>query len=291
MLVVAGIDPGGGAGIAADVRASALAGAFVAPVVATITVQSTSGFVTQRAVSTPLVVAQAREVLTHQRALVIKTGALGSAANVRAVARLVRAHALPLVVDPVRVPSRIRARSGASHGAALLDDSGVAAIRDALVPCATLVTANADEASALTGVRVRDRASARRAARALVDAGARAALVKGGHVDMRAASAVDVLAIGERIVELSAPRLTLPPLHGGGCVLGTLIASRLARKMLALTQHSLDRQTLRQTDRQKVADPSDAAIERAVRWSRDRHHALLERALVDVGGTARVISP
>ncbi len=266
VLVVAGLDPGGGAGIAADVRAMRAAGAFACPVLATITVQSTSGLVGQHPVASSLVMAQANEVIAHQRVRALKTGALGTAANVRAVARLVRAHPeLVLVVDPVRLPSRGRG--------ALVDAAGFDALRRSLVPLAALVTANADEASALTSLRVHDLASARHAARALVAMGARAALVKGGH--LRTRDAVDVLALAGRdaVIELAAPRLTWPkPLHGGGCALASIIAARLAL--------ASDSSTL-----------TEAALVRAVRWSKRCHHRLLATRVVDVGEGSTVIFP
>ncbi len=259
-LTIAGLDPGGGAGIAADLRAFAAAGAFGCAVVALLTVQSTSGLVSSRPVASRLVLAQAREVVRRQRVGAIKIGALGSAENARAVARWLRTQSrVATVIDPVMLPTRGRGR--------LLSDRALSALRDELLPGAFLVTANAHEAQAILERRVTRLADARDAALAICALGARAALVKGGHLEEKLA--VDVLAVGEKLFELSATRLTLPPLHGGGCVLASLVAGRLA------------------VDSRGEPGPR---VVRAVRWARAAHRAALLRPC-DVGGRSRVLIP
>ena len=228
-LTIAGLDPSGGAGIAADLRAFAAAGAWGAAVCAALTVQSTRGVRAVRAVSTKLVLAQAEEVLADARVLAIKTGALGSAANVRAVARLIEAHPeIPAVVDPVMIPSR---NTGKSAGARLDGPGSIPALQR-LARAATLVTPNLAEASALLGgVTILTDDDARDAAVALVEGGAHAVLVKGGHGT--GAEAVDWLIVGaqtKRVVRIARPRRKTPPLHGTGCTLASLIAGRLAAK-------------------------------------------------------------
>lgn len=220
VLVIGGLDPGGGAGVLADARAVTAAGAFACAVVALQTVQSTRGLVRAVPVDVKLWTEQARVVIAHERVRAIKTGALGSTSNVRAMIDLARDHRrIPLVVDPVMLPTR-----GASR---LLDARAIGAMRE-LVALSTLVTANADEAAALTNLRVTHASDARVAARALVALGARAALVKGGHLND--ARAIDVLATRDRIVELSTARLRFRrPVHGTGCALASLIAAHLAR--------------------------------------------------------------
>jgi hydroxymethylpyrimidine/phosphomethylpyrimidine kinase len=261
-LTIAGLDPGGGAGVAADLRAFHAAGAFGCAVVALLTVQSTDGLVGSKAVPAKLVVAQAAEVVRAQSVRAVKLGALGSPANVRAVARwLGTLGAMPVVLDPVMLPTRGDAR--------LLAVRGVEVLRDVLLPRATLVTANAPEAAALTGRRVRTVDDARRAATRLVELGARNALVKGGHLATRD-EAVDVLALeGGRVVDLSAPRQALPPTHGGGCILASLIAGRLAAT----------------ADRGRPASVLDT-----VRFARGLHQRALRDAL-RVGGAMRVLDP
>jgi hydroxymethylpyrimidine/phosphomethylpyrimidine kinase len=263
-LAIGGLDPGGGAGLAADLRAVASAGAFGCAVAAVLTVQSTGGLRSVRALAAREVLAQAREVLDVQRVRALKTGALGSAANVRAVGDLLAQHAsIPAVVDPVMSPTRGQGR--------LLATGALAALRESLIPRAALVTANAPEAEALTGAPVESMDDAREAARALCRMGTHAALVKAGH--MRGGEAVDVLALASgAIVLLSAPRLRLAPLHGGGCTLASLIAGRLA------------------CDPRRSARSLDARVVDAVRWAKRVHHAALRDAR-DVGGAMRVLVP
>ena len=254
-LTIAGLDPSGGAGIAADLRAFAAAGAWGAAVCAALTVQSTRGVRAVRAVSTKLVIAQADEVLGDARVLAIKTGALGSAANVRAVARWIEAHrGIPAVVDPVMIPSR---NAGENKGARL-DGPGAIPALQRLARAATLVTPNLAEASALLGgVTILTDDDARDAAVALVEAGSHAALVKGGHGT--GAEAVDWLVVGaqtKRVVRIARPRRETPPLHGTGCMLASLIAGRLAAK--------------------STGDmPSADELVTAVRWARGRLDAAL----------------
>jgi hydroxymethylpyrimidine/phosphomethylpyrimidine kinase len=260
VLAIGGLDPGGGAGVVADLRAIGAAGAFGAAVVAVSTVQSTSGLRSARAIATSELLAQAREVLRHQRVRATKIGALGSEANVRAVSHLLARHPdVAAVVDTPMLPSRGRGR--------LLASRAIGALRDRLLPRVTLVTVNAAEAGALAGEAIRTVGEAHDAARALVARfGARAALVKGGHLDGEMAT--DVLALGHEVVELRARRIPGAGVHGTGCVLASLIAGRLA---------------LRKTDRVTSADLLDA-----VRWAKRVHHASLSRA-ADVGGAARVM--
>ena len=258
-LAIGGLDPGGGAGIAADLRAFEAAGAFGCAVLALVTVQSTAGLRASRALASAEVVAQAAEVLRHQRVRAIKVGALGSEANVRAVAALLQRHAgVPAVVDTPMAPTRGRSR--------LLAARAVAALRDELIPRATLVTANTDEAEALVGEPVRTVGEAHDAALAIARMGATAVLVKGGH--LTGASATDVLAVGGEVIELRARRVTGAPVHGTGCALASLVAGRLAVRLAA----RVDRDTL-------VA---------AVRWAKRAHHAALARA-VDVGEGMRAL--
>jgi hydroxymethylpyrimidine/phosphomethylpyrimidine kinase len=252
-LAIGGLDPGGGAGIAADLRALPVAGAFGCAAIAVVTVQSTAGLRRARALPAPEVVAQATEVLKHQRVGAVKVGALGSRGNVQAVARLLaRYPAIPVVVDTPVLPTRGRVR--------LLAAGALSAVKDDLLPRATVVTVNLPEVYALLGERVRTVGEAHDAARALARTGARAVLVKGGH--MEGTSAIDVLAIDGEVVELRARRLAIAPTHGTGCTLASLVAGKLAVRKDA----RLDRETL-------VG---------AIRWAKRVHHASLARA-VDVG--------
>jgi hydroxymethylpyrimidine/phosphomethylpyrimidine kinase len=262
VLAIGGLDPGGGAGIAVDLRAVSAAGAFGCAAVAVITVQSTAGLRRARAVASGELSAQVREVLAYQRVRAVKIGALGGEANVRAVARIMAAHRdIPLVVDTPMVSSR-----GPRGRTRLLASSAVRALKETLLSCATLVTVNLDEARALTGQRVGTVGEAHDAARALSDLGARAVLVKGGH--MEGPDAIDVLCIDREVVELRARRLVVPPIHGTGCALASLVAGRLALR----PHHRLDRLELVQ----------------AIRWAKRTLHAAIGRS-VDVGEGMRVL--
>ncbi len=258
-LAIGGLDPGGGAGIAADLRAMAAAGAFGCAVAAALTVQSTAGLRSVTPVAARALMAQAAEVMRHQRVLSVKVGALGGRDNVRAVAKLLARYPdVPVVVDTPMLPTRGKTR--------LLAEGALAALRDALLPRATLVTVNVDEVHAILGERVRTISEAHDAARALLALGPRAVLVKGGH--LTGANAIDVLAAGGEVIELRARRLALRPTHGTGCTFASLIAGRLAVR----TSKRVDRDTI-------VA---------AVRWAKRVHHAALTRT-VDVGDGLRAI--
>lgn len=237
----------------ADARAVEKAGAFACGVAAVLTVQSTSGLVTSYPVPRARVSAQAREVLGNQDVRAIKTGALGTEENVRMMATIADAHSdLPLLVDPVLSPTRGRGR--------LLAASATRALCTHLIPRAALVTANVPEAEALLGVRITSLDDARSAAEVLVALGARAALVKGGHMEGK--EAVDVLAIDGEVIDLRTKRLRLHALHGGGCTLASLIAGKLA-----------------------LGETTEAAV----RWAKKTHHKLLAQA-VDVGGEMHVLA-
>src|SRR5206468_3422095 len=148
-----------------------------------------------------------------------KTGMLASASIVAAVAEAVRECGIaPLVVDPVFV---------SKHGHPLLHDDAIAALRHDLLPQASLVTPNLPEAAGLAGFPVRTRDDMERAARAILGLGAKAVLVKGGHLDEGAAT--DLYTDGDRLAWLEAERLDTPNTHGTGCVLSAAITAHLAR--------------------------------------------------------------
>ncbi len=258
-LAIGGLDPGGGAGIAADLRAITAAGAFGCAVAAVLTVQSTAGLRRVTAVPAREVTAQVAEVMRHQRVLSVKVGALGGRENVRAVAKLLAKYPdVPAIVDTPMLPTRGKTR--------LLAEGALEALKDVLLPRATLVTVNVDEAQALLGEPVRSVSEAHDAARALLSLGPRAALVKGGH--LTGAHAADVLAMHGEVVELRARRLAIGPTHGSGCTFASLIAGRLAVS------------TSRRVDRE--------ALVGAIRWAKRVHHAALART-VDVGRGLRAI--
>jgi hydroxymethylpyrimidine/phosphomethylpyrimidine kinase len=261
VLAIGGLDPGGGAGVLADARAILRAGAFPCAAIAVLTVQSTSGMRTATAVPKRELLAECTEVIKNQRVRTIKVGALGSDENARAIGDFLAIHReLPSIVDTVMMPTRGRAR--------LLEERAVTTLRDRVLPHATLVTVNAPEAEVLSGRRVTRLDEAYDAASALLRLGCRGVLVKGGHLG--GPQAVDLLAFDSHVIELPLPRLRLRPFHGGGCILASLIAGRLA--IAAEVGRAV-------TDRE-IAD--------AVRWAKKLHHAALQTAR-DVGGDLRVL--
>ena len=217
-LTIAGSDSGGGAGVQADLKTFFRFGVFGTSVITAITAQNTRGVARWSAVTTDLIRAQIDAVADDLRPAAVKTGMLADAAVVREVAAAIRDHRLgPLVVDPVMV---------ATSGDPLLEAGAVEAIRRELVPLAAIVTPNLDEAELLLGEEVRDVASMRRAAERLVrEGGAKAALIKGGH--LKADRLVDVLFDGAwRLFE--HPRIETRSTHGTGCTLSSAIAAHLA---------------------------------------------------------------
>jgi hydroxymethylpyrimidine/phosphomethylpyrimidine kinase len=217
VLTIAGSDPSGGAGIQADLKTFQAFGVHGATVVTSVTVQNTVGVRDRLDVPAPLVAAQLDAVLDDLPIVAAKTGLLPDARIVDVIVeRLLARPIATLVVDPVLI---------ATSGDALAAPSALAAIRDRLLPIAALVTPNLSEAEALTGLTVQSVAAMRDAAAALRERGARAVLVKGGHLPQRAC---DVLATADDVYELEAPRLDVGPVHGTGCTLSAAITAELA---------------------------------------------------------------
>ncbi len=220
VLIVAGSDSGGGAGIQADIKTVTMLGGYAATAIAALTVQNTRGVSAVHAVPPAFVQAQMRAVLDDIGADAIKTGMLGDAAMVAAVADVIEVLAVPppLVVDPVMV---------AKGGARLLDADAIGAVKARLLPLAALVTPNTPELEALTGRVVTDEASGVEAGRALLAAGARAVLVKGGHLE--GGEVADWLLTADDERRFASPRIRTRHTHGTGCTLASAIACGLAK--------------------------------------------------------------
>ena len=217
-LTIAGSDSGGGAGIQADLKTFHRFGLFGTSVLTAITAQNTQGVMAWESTSPEMIVAQLEAVAADLRPEATKSGMLADALVVRTVARGLREHRLrPYVLDPVMV---------ATSGDPLLEREAITSISTELLPLADLVTPNLDEAAILVGEPVRDVHAMKRAARYLVErGGARAALVKGGHLD--GSEAVDVLFDGEMRV-FRHPKVRTTSTHGTGCTLSAAIAAQLA---------------------------------------------------------------
>jgi hydroxymethylpyrimidine/phosphomethylpyrimidine kinase len=218
VLTIAGSDPGGGAGIQADLKTMLALGVHGMSVLTAVTAQNSLGV--QGAWELPLeaVRAQFRSVVDDVGVDAVKTGMLAGPAMVETVADLVAGLPadVPVIVDPVGV---------SKHGDLLLAREAVGTLRDRLVPLATVVTPNLHEVALLTGMDVVDEAGQREAAKALLDLGPTWVLVKGGHLP---GEAVDLLTDGVTEVLLRGPRYDNRHTHGTGCTLASALASRLA---------------------------------------------------------------
>jgi hydroxymethylpyrimidine/phosphomethylpyrimidine kinase len=219
VLIIAGSDSGGGAGIQADVKAVTALGGFAATAITAITVQNTLGVHGVHPLPLDLIEAQARAVLDDIGTDAIKTGMLGSTAVVERVAAILDASAGPAVVDPVMI---------AKGGHPLLPDEAVEAVKSLMVPRATLLTPNAPEAEALTGLPVTDLDGQRRAGAFLIGMGAKAVLMKGGHV-ATGDRVIDVLVTEHGETLLEGERVDTRHTHGTGCTLASACAAGLAK--------------------------------------------------------------
>jgi hydroxymethylpyrimidine/phosphomethylpyrimidine kinase len=219
VLILAGSDSGGGAGVQADIKTVTMLGGYAATAITAITVQNTLGVTAVVRIDPELIVAQARAVLDDIGADAFKTGMIGGRKAVEAVAEvLASAPGVPAVIDPVMI---------AKGGQSLLSDKALSAVMSLLVPRADLLTPNAPEAEALTGIAIRDLDGQRRAGEALLSLGARAVLLKGGHLGGERVVDLLISAAGETLLE--GPRIHTRHTHGTGCTLASACATGLAQ--------------------------------------------------------------
>ncbi len=217
-LTIAGSDSGGGAGVQAQLKTFSALGVYGMSVLTAITAQNTVAVTAIHEIPTDVIAAQIDAVVTDIGADAVTTGMLSSSAIVRVVAAKVREHRLDrLIVDPVMV---------AKSGDRLLREDAVAALRTELLPLALVVTPNLPEAEVLVGRPIRTLGDMRDAGREILALGARVALVKGGHLD---GDPVDVLCMGDRVVELPGRRVHTKNTHGTGDTYAAAIAAYLAR--------------------------------------------------------------
>lgn len=217
-LSIAGSDSGGGAGIQADLKTFQAFGVFGTTVVTAITAQNTLGVRGVHPIPLEMVRAQLRAVAEDLRPAAFKSGMLATRELVEAVAEGIREHRLErYVLDPVMV---------ATSGDRLLDQEAVRSVAEQLLPLAALVTPNLDEAAILAGGPVDTPDDMRRAAAELVERGARAALLKGGH--LQGEELVDILYDGREWHEWRRRRLPTRSTHGTGCTLSAAVAAGLA---------------------------------------------------------------
>lgn len=223
VLIVAGSDSGGGAGIQADIKTVTVLGGFAMTAITALTAQNTQAVHGVWSVSPEFIQQQMRVVLEDIGADCIKIGMLHSAEVVEAVAAVLKTHAAqtPLVIDPVMV---------AKGGESLLHHSAVDALKTHLIARATVVTPNRPEAEALCGLKIEAPQDYLRAADKLLSFGAQAVLLKGGHAHAGADPTIveDWLFTQDDLSTLTTPRLFTRHTHGTGCTLASAIAHGLA---------------------------------------------------------------
>ncbi|MGQ9365951.1 bifunctional hydroxymethylpyrimidine kinase/phosphomethylpyrimidine kinase [Azospirillum sp. A39] len=220
VLIVAGSDSGGGAGIQADIKAVSALGAYAATAITALTAQNTTGVHGVYPVDPAFVAQQMHVVLEDIGADAIKVGMLATVGVIEAVAAEYEARAInvPLVVDPVMV---------AKGGHALLAEEAELTLRKRLLPLADIVTPNVPEAEALTDIAIRDLSDMRRAASLIRSFGPKAVLLKGGHMEGETVQDLLVSDDGEEVFE--SERLHTPHTHGTGCTLASAIAAGIAQ--------------------------------------------------------------
>lgn len=260
VLAIGGLDPSGGAGILADARAIAAAGAHPACVATALTVQSTAGCVDVAPVDAEVLRAQLAHLVQAQPPAVVKVGALGTGEVASVVAQFLATCTCPVVVDPVAAAS-----VAAPGGRPLADPEARAILAGRILPHRVILCANGPELAALSGAPAEGPEAAIAAARLLLARGVRAVLAKGGH--WTEGDATDVLVGAQRVTRLPAPRLDAADVHGTGCTLASLVAGRLA--VLG-------------------DDDEDEALGAAARWAKGVLFRALEAPVV-VGEGQRVV--
>jgi hydroxymethylpyrimidine/phosphomethylpyrimidine kinase len=220
LLTIAGSDSGAGAGVQADARTAGALGVFACTAITAVTAQNSRGVRAWRPVAPYLIAEQIDAVLADFPIGAVKTGLLPGPTAVRAVAKaLARKPTIPLVVDPV---------IGSTSGTRFLTATGVKALREELLPLATLVTPNWPEAAILSGTKISSLLDVEAAARAMAAKFGCAVLLKGGHAP--GGECHDCLVTREgRVRWLISPRIKTRHTHGTGCVLSSAIAAGLAR--------------------------------------------------------------
>ncbi len=225
VLIIAGSDPSGGAGIQADIKTVTALGGYAATAITALTVQNTKGVTAVHPVAPDVIAAQIEAVMSDIGADAIKIGMVGDVETARVIETVLKKYSgVPVVLDPVLI---------ATSGDALSKDGVAAFIKEKLARLSTVLTPNTDEAAALTGMEVRSRDAMISAGEALVALGAKAALVKGGH--MRGDTVEDALVSADGARIFSNPRIDTTSTHGTGCTLASAIATGLAQGLALQT--------------------------------------------------------
>ncbi|HEY7147122.1 MAG TPA: bifunctional hydroxymethylpyrimidine kinase/phosphomethylpyrimidine kinase [Streptosporangiaceae bacterium] len=217
VLAIAGSDSGGGAGIQADLKTMLALRVHGMTVVCAVTAQNSVGVQGYWELPVEAVAAQLDSVLSDIGVQAVKTGMLASVPIVETVSAVLAGVAAPIVVDPVAV---------SKHGDSLISPGAVEAVKERLLPLATVVTPNLLEAELLTGIQIADEVGMLKAAEVISGLGPRWVLVKGGHLP---GNPVDLLYDGQRAIRYPGDRIVSKHTHGTGCTLASAIASFLAR--------------------------------------------------------------
>ena len=219
VLIIAGSDSGGGAGIQADLKTVSALGAFGMTAITALTAQNTTGVYGVLEIDPKFVLQQIEACISDIGCDAVKTGMLSSTAIIDAVADVIFQRKLsPLVVDPVMI---------AKSGALLLKPHAIESLKSKLLPLATVLTPNLHEAGALTGCEIKTLAQMKAAAQAIRELGPENVVVKGGHLEGIAA---DVLYDGREFTEFRGERIDTKNTHGTGCIFASAIAANLAHK-------------------------------------------------------------
>ncbi|HTT32699.1 MAG TPA: bifunctional hydroxymethylpyrimidine kinase/phosphomethylpyrimidine kinase [Methylomirabilota bacterium] len=216
LLTIAGFDPSCGAGTAADLKTFAAHGCYGVAAITSLTVQNTQGVETVHHTPSAELRAQLDALANDCEIAAVKIGMLGNRANAVAVAEFLDAHKFVHVVhDPVMK---------SSSGAELLDASGIKFLATELLKRSSVITPNVPEAEVLTGLTIKEVSDMEAAARKIVEMGARAVILKGGHMER----AVDVLFDGNEVVQLTGDKVKSDQMHGTGCTFASAITAQLA---------------------------------------------------------------
>lgn len=219
VMTIAGTDSGGGAGIQADLKTFQELKVFGTSVVTAVTAQNTQGVASIQAMPPDFVAKQMTTVLSDLRVDVVKTGMLFSPDIIEAVAKTLAENPLPLVIDPVMI---------AKGGATLLQEEAVTALKDKLLPLATVITPNVPEAEILSGMAIESEVDQLEAAHRLLQSGVQYVIMKGGHMDGDMAVDTVYSVTGERFT-VRSPRIATTETHGTGCTFSAALTAFLAR--------------------------------------------------------------
>lgn len=217
VLSIAGFDPSGGAGVIADLKTFAAHNCYGVAAITALTVQNTQGVSEVHPVEAALLKSSIESLLADGQVKAVKIGMLANRANVEAVRQVLEAYpSLPSVLDPV-----VRSSSGKD----LIDSAGLEALRKRLLGCVSVVTPNLDEAAALTGLKVESVEEMKAAGSKILEMGARAVVVTGGHLE----KAVDVYCAGSESETFTGDRVKPDNTHGTGCTFSSAMAAQMAQ--------------------------------------------------------------